>query len=98
MPNAQQDNLFVKGIKGNVAAKEEGFNTSDQSISNEVTTESSKSNTKHVKSHCRKKRSQKKTPINLSSEPTQVKFHPVKSEQLGRQERAKSKIVCNAQA
>lgn len=46
MPNGQPDNLFVKGIKGNVAAKVEGLNTSDQSISNEVTTEPSKSNTK----------------------------------------------------
>lgn len=29
MPNAQRDNLFVKGIKGNVAAKVEGLNASD---------------------------------------------------------------------
>lgn len=46
MPNAQPDNLLVKGIKGNVAAKVEGLNTSDQSISNEFKTEPSKSNTK----------------------------------------------------
>lgn len=76
MPNAQPDNPLVKGIKGNVAAKVEGLNTSDQSISNKVTTKPSKSNThtqkkKHIKSHCRKKRSQKKTQINLCSEPTQ---------------------------
>lgn len=63
MPNAQPDNLLVKGIKCNVAAKVEGLNTSDQSISNEFKTEPSKSKTqKHIKSHCGKEESQKKTP------------------------------------
>lgn len=38
MPTAQPDDLLVNGIKGNVAAKVEGLNTSDQSTSNEVST------------------------------------------------------------
>lgn len=48
MPNAQPDDLFMKGIKGNVAAKVEGLNASDQSISNGVTTEPSKSKHKNT--------------------------------------------------
>lgn len=61
MPNAPPDNLFMKGIKGNVAAKVEGLNTSDQSISNEVTTKSSKSKHKNTLNLIAEKKSQKKT-------------------------------------
>lgn len=60
MPNAQPDNLLVKGIKCNVAAKVEGLNTSDQSISNEFKTEPSKSKHKNTLNLIAEKKKKKK--------------------------------------
>lgn len=69
------------GHKGIVAAYIEGLNTSDQSVSNEVTKLPSKSkHTNTINLIAGKKKSQKKTQINIYSEPMQVKFHPIKSE------------------
>lgn len=76
MPDTQPDNLFVKGIKCNVAAKVEGFKHLRPEYTKQGYSWTKQNKTqKHFKSQ--KKKSQK-TQINLSSE--QVKFHPIKNE------------------
>lgn len=84
MPNAQPDDLFVKGIKGKSSCYRRpecikwGYNWTKQI-----------KNTKNFKSHCREKNKQKS---HKDPDPTQIEFHCVRREQLCNQRGRKARL------